>query len=112
MDFTNLITLLSDFWIVWTFFIIFMAIIMYALKRAIDMVPKAITSHFEQIEKASKEHSENIRLMQKDFTQALADITHENKIIADNFISKLWDDHIKQNVKLEAIHTDIKLLKK
>jgi len=112
MEISTFTALLNDFWIVWTFFIIFMTIIMYALKKVIDMIPNWIKAHFDQIKESNKSHSEEIRAMQKDFTQALSDITHENKVIADNFISKLWDDHKQQNVKLEAIHTDIKLLKK
>lgn len=104
--------LFSEFWLIWGAFILFIILVMYALKKAVDFVPTAIKSHFEQIEKNNNKHSEDVRILQTNFTIALADITKENQSIVDSFIQKLWADHSKQNMKLEEIHNDIKILHK
>jgi len=94
----------TDFWLAWWAFVLFILLTMYWLKKAIDFIPNAIKQHFEAISE-----------MQDKFSDNLDRITDKNAKIAEWFIfelSNITKEHEKQNAKLDAIHNDLKLLKK
>lgn len=94
----------TDFWLAWWAFIVFILLIAYWIKRLIDFVPKAINQHFNAIAD-----------MQDKFSENLDRITDKNASIAEWFIwqlASITKEHEKQNAKLDAIHNDVKSLKK
>ena len=101
------VKMFSNFGLVWGAYALFIVLTIYIFYKLIEVLPKAIDKHFEELRATREEYSKNLENITDKFSSNLDNMNSINK----NFFAKIEQQTNKNYNKLEEIHTDIKTLK-